>query len=99
MTYDNLGRTARLTDPDGSEFLSASTTHYYYDFLDRIISKQDANSGTTLYTYDGVNNLLSLKDPVGNDTTWSYDPLGRITIETNEANEARSFVYDAMRPH
>ena len=53
MTYDNLGRTASLTDPDGSGFLSASTTHYYYDFLDRIISKQDANSSTTSYTYDG----------------------------------------------
>ena len=83
-------------DPDGSGFLSASTTTYWYDVLGRLGSKTDARAGTTAYTYDGVNNRLSLKDPTGNDTTWSYDALDRRVIETNELADARSFVYDAM---
>ena len=83
-------------DPDGSGFLSASTTTYSYDFLGRLGSKTDARGGTTSYTYDGVNNRLSLTDHTGNETTWSYDALDRTTIETNELNDARSFVYDAM---
>ena len=39
---------------------------------------------------------LSLTDPVGNDTTYAYDGLGRLTIETNEGSQWRSYQYSAL---
>jgi RHS repeat-associated protein len=36
-----------------------------------------------------------LTDPVGNETTWTYDNLDRVTTETNELSDTRTFKYDA----
>lgn len=38
-----------------------------------------------------VGSLTSLVDPVGNQTAWAYYNLNRLTSETNELNDTRTW--------
>ena len=40
--------------------------------------------------------VISLIDPVGNETTYAYDGQGRLSIETNDLGDWRSYDYDLV---
>jgi YD repeat-containing protein len=91
--HDNLQRITKITapDPDDTGPLSAPETTYTYGARGLLDKITDPEGGITRFTYDDAGNLLTIKDPVNNTTTFSYDGVGRVTMETNELDDARSF--------
>lgn len=49
-------------DPDGAGPLTASTTTYTFDTLDRRIHETLQGGSSTTYTLDTVGNMLSLRN-------------------------------------
>ncbi len=74
------------------------TTEHRYDRLGRKIMTIDAaHAGTsvgTTFVYDAVGTLTSLTDAENNETKFTYDNLNRLTTETNELDDVRSFEHD-----
>ncbi len=85
---------------------SSQTRVYLYDFMGRVVSETNPESGTTAYTYDTdstcpshAGDLVKRMDAVGNITCYSYDDLHRQTSITYSGPYAantppKTFVYD-----
>ncbi|MBD3320849.1 MAG: hypothetical protein GF350_07125, partial [Chitinivibrionales bacterium] len=97
-TYDNRGRQASVTNPDGSyirshfdpqgnriaQVTAFDSVAYGYDQLNRM-SLVEAASGTTQYFFNAVGNRDSLVNPNGTNVGYHYDNLNRLTNVTNYA--------------
>ena len=59
----------------------SQTRTFAYDWLGRLTSATNPESGTTNYTYDGNGNLTSRTDALSRTTTMSYDRVDRVTLK------------------
>ena len=88
-TYDPLGRTTRVTLPDGS--------HTDYAYTGNTVQMTDAAGKWKRYTIDGVGNLVKVTEPVVGDTTYTYDAVNHLTqvaMTRDGVTQTRTFVYD-----
>jgi RHS repeat-associated protein len=62
---------------------AGQTRTFNYDFLKRLRSAINPESGTTSYPqYDGNGNLMQKADGSGNTISYTYDVLNRVTLKT-----------------
>ncbi len=96
-TYDNYGRTASTTDPDGN------TTTYGYNSLGEKTSMvsprgnvtgADPTAFTTSYTYDPYGNLTQTTNPAGDTTKATYDPDGNKLTSTDADGDITTNTYN-----
>jgi RHS repeat-associated protein len=106
-SYDALGDMTAVSQnaqPNGT----AQGRTYSFDYLSRLKSETNPESGTTTYTYDsdstcGTSNNDQVKrvDAVGNTTCYAYDALHRRTGISYPSGSyagvtpAKTFVYDS----
>src|SRR5439155_19068124 len=104
-TYDTLGN---LTGVSQNAQGTAQTRSYGYDFLSRLISETNPESGTTTYVYDSTTSpscasytsngdLVRTADANGTNTCFYYDSLHRLTdVGTNRGSfdSCKRFRYD-----
>jgi YD repeat-containing protein len=110
VTYDGLGRVTSVTDPLNNTTSYAlrrgrqpaqrnrpAGQHHQLRLRRPLPPHGDHRSAVRrdVVQFRSGGNLTSLTDPVGNTTAWDYDGLNRVVAETNELNDARTFVYDA----
>ncbi|OGX37530.1 MAG: hypothetical protein A3C53_04955 [Omnitrophica WOR_2 bacterium RIFCSPHIGHO2_02_FULL_68_15] len=111
-TYDPLGRTATIRDPDGStsstsynDWTVTSTdanshaTSRTNDAYGRLVKVEEVNGSatyTTTYAYDALGNLVRVTDQAGNVTAISYDSLGRKIAMTDPDMGRWTYAYDAV---
>jgi RHS repeat-associated protein len=86
---------------------SKQSRAYAYDYMGRLTSETNPESGTTNYTYDtdttcgtSKGDLVKKIDAVGNVTCYAYDALHRVTSTTfsgpySSNTPRKCFVYDA----
>jgi RHS repeat-associated protein len=103
--YDTLSNLKTVTQ-NAQATSGQQTRNFNYDFLSRLTSESNPESGTTSYSYDtdatcGTSNGDRVKrvDAVGNTTCFTYDALHRTTSATYSGPYASStpnkyFVYD-----
>ena len=97
-TYDGIGRTLTLQQPDG-----ASTTTYSYLGNLTTVLEPDPASGTggtltTSYAYDWMNHLATSTMTRGSTTqtrTFVYNDAGLLTSATNPENGTVTYTYNA----
>src|SRR5262249_49465753 len=102
---DGLGRTATLTEQDGSGSLSQST-NYSYDYLDNLTQ---VNQGGQLrsFKYDSISRMLFRKDPEqsatindGTGTFWSskytYTVFNAIATRQDPRGVITTYSYDTI---
>jgi RHS repeat-associated protein len=99
-TYDVLGRTTQVAEPDGSKVLTS------YSGNQTTVTDEAGNQRTS--QVDGVGRLTSVLEAPNNNgygfpTTYAYDPLNDLTSVTQKGNSGssgnwrpRSFVYDSL---
>jgi len=106
-SYDSLGHVTGVTQ-NAQASGSTQSRSYVYDFMGRLTSETNAESGTTTYTYDtdatcGTSNgdLVKKVDAVGNVICTAYDALHRPTQITYPSGPyvsvtpTKNFVYDS----
>ena len=72
-SYDDLGRLQQIIDPvNGPQ----STTGYFYDDHDNLISVHAPNDAFTVYEYDDFGNRLKEHSPDRGVTLYGYDSAG-----------------------
>ena len=95
--YDNRGRQASVTNPDGSYILSQydfqgnrtiqktqfDSVSYGYDPLNRMATITGQNNGITRYFYDAVGDRDSVSNANGMSAGYHYDNLNRLINVTN----------------
>ncbi|MGB7768985.1 MAG: hypothetical protein WBN22_09065 [Verrucomicrobiia bacterium] len=87
--FDQYGRVISSTDRN-----SVTVTNGY-DFLNRLVARQDKYGATGLesFTYDS-RGLEKYVDQLGRPTTYGRDTAGRVLDETNANNEVLQFTYN-----
>lgn len=107
-TYDLLNNLTGVTQNAQAASGSQQSRTYVFDFLSRVTSETNAESGTTSYTYDSATgctgtysgDLVKRVDVVGNTTCYTYDALHRKLSATYPSGSYASvtpskyFVYD-----
>lgn len=111
-TYDPLGRTTAITDPDGSP----TTTTYddwtvtttdaeghqtvrRSDAYGRLIQVEEHNEDevySTIYTYDTLNNLIQVTDAANHVTSITYDSLSRKIAMDDPDMSHWEYTYDEV---
>ncbi len=108
-TYDNMGRTTKVDNPDGSFVTYAhdnvgniievktptQTISKTYDALNRLSTVTDAQ-GITSYTYDAIGRQTQIVYPNGTTTNYVYDSRNRVTSITHKSSGGatlQSFTY------
>jgi RHS repeat-associated protein len=82
-TYDDAGRTAKVTYPAwGGQPARTVTYNYKVSYDPRITSVSDA-AGTVTSTADNAGRAVSYTDVWGLKTTTAYDDYGRVTSRVN----------------
>ncbi|MEK8017460.1 MAG: RHS repeat-associated core domain-containing protein [Candidatus Parabeggiatoa sp.] len=82
---------------DSASNSDARTVTFVYDSLERIVSKETANTGVDLLDYDDADNLLLRTDAEGNLLAFSYDDLNRVLTKTSTVGNqvtTSTFTYD-----
>ncbi|MEU3528772.1 DUF6531 domain-containing protein, partial [Streptomyces sp. NPDC038707] len=87
-TYDDLGRTASVTDARGVKVA------YTYDNLDRIRTVTSPNTVKVEYWYDGDGNLVQRSDGTGT-VKYEFDPLQRETVRHLQDGSQTLLAYTA----
>jgi RHS repeat-associated protein len=89
-TYDANGNKLTSTDPNGV------TTTWTYTPTGRIatISYSGSSAHSVTDTYDANGQKTAMTDASG-QSSYSYDPFGELTSDTNGANQAVGYGYDA----
>jgi RHS repeat-associated protein len=87
FTYDDYGRTATVTDPDGN------TSSTVYDLLGRTRYAIDGNHGTTEYVHDRLF-LRNVVDAERKTHTFDYNALGWLVREVDPEQRASSYRHD-----
>ncbi len=91
-TYDVLGRTTQIIDPDG--FI----TKYAYDSMGRVTSTTAAFNVlnlTTTNTYNAFSETLATTAPGGRTSSMTYDVMGRTVTMTDPLGTVAAVTYDA----
>jgi RHS repeat-associated protein len=93
VTFDDVGRTATVTDG------SARTSSYQYDALDRVVAIDftiGTESGSVDNTYDLDGNLDSTDDDEHGGINYTYDGLNRMFKETPAGSNTatNTYLYD-----
>jgi RHS repeat-associated protein len=86
--YDDVNRTARITDPRGA------ITWHYHDAQKRLTKIVNALGYQTLFTYTSANNVASITNPLGRVTTYTYDSRGNRTSITDPLGNQTTFTYN-----
>ena len=108
-TYDLNNNLIGVTQNAQAAAGSQQTRSYVYDFLSRLTSETNPESGTTTYTYDSASgctgtyngDLVKKVDAVGNTTCFTYDALHRklsVTYPSGtyaSVTPSKFFVYDS----
>ncbi|MBI4597113.1 MAG: glycohydrolase toxin TNT-related protein [Candidatus Omnitrophica bacterium] len=111
-TYDPLGRTLTVTEPDGSvsstsysDWTVTATdalghqTRRASDAYGRLVTVEELNppnTYTTRYQYDAANRLTRVTDHAGNATVMAYDSLGRKLSMDDPDMGHWTYGYDAV---
>jgi YD repeat-containing protein len=68
---------------------------FAYDWLGRLTSAANPESGTTTYDYDGNGNLTSRTDALSRVTTMSYDRVDRVYLKSyGDGTPSATYCYD-----
>ncbi len=90
--WDELGRLAQITDPDGNVKLQS------YDMADQMVAVDDPDRGRTVYTRDAAGNVVREVDARGVETVSQVDAMGRLVRQWDAADREGTMVsyrYDA----
>ncbi len=91
MTYNSRGLLTELTDDRG-------TVSYSYDFLGRVETMTDPQSGVSTFGYDASSNLVSTELPNGVVTESTFNSDGQLSSMTSTAGstvlQSRDYTYD-----
>ncbi len=72
---------------------------FVYDWLSRLTSKSDPESGSTGYSYDADSNVSTKTDARGITTTYGYDALNRLTHKYYSDGTVNAYYnYDESAP-
>jgi len=106
--YDALGDLVSVTQNAQATSASQQSRSYSYDFMGRLTSESEPESGTANFTYDtdstcgisSAGDLIKRVDAVGTTRCAAYDALHRVTSLTYSGGYASStpnkyFVYDS----
>ena len=94
-TYDgfsNLRIVQELAD-DGTTY---STTNYYYDALNNLISIHDNANNTTTINYDGLSRKKDMLDPDMGHWYYYYDSNSNLIAQVDAKNQAVNMYYDSL---
>jgi YD repeat-containing protein len=107
--YDVLGRTVKITEPDGGVTQSSyngltvsvtnalnHTTQQIKNGLGQVVQTTDAKGNGLAFSFDPFGNPLKTIDPKGNAVTLSYDLRGRKIAMTDPDMGAWSYGYDVL---
>src|SRR5208337_5151232 len=100
-TYDALNNLLTVNQKGGStNSANWRTRTFVYDFLSRLTSATNPESGTVSYTYDANSNLLTKTSPAPNQTgttqvtaTNTYDTVNRILTKSYSDGTTPSATY------
>jgi len=110
-TYDSSSRLTGVTQ--NSQASSSQTRTYAYDYLGRLISETNPETGNSstgsdiAYTYDSAcggsylasaGDLTKRVDKAGNTTCYAYDAFHRLKDAGNTGPTCRHFRYDTQTP-
>jgi YD repeat-containing protein len=81
-TSPDVGKMDVFPDANGNTTAFGNATvgydTFFYDTLNRVITKRDHLEKRTNYTYDQNGNVLSVLSPMGEKTTYTYDAANRV---------------------
>jgi RHS repeat-associated protein len=99
-SYDTLNNLTGVTQKGGASSSYWRTRTFEYDWLSRLTSATNPESGTTTYTYDANGNVVTKVAPQANQTgssttttTYSYDARNRLSTKTYSDGTAGSYYY------
>lgn len=93
--YDPLGNLLKVIQRGGSSQSNWRIRTFAYDWLSRLLSATNPESGTVQYQYDPSGNLVSKTDARGVQTLMTYDVLNRVTSKSySDGTPPVSFYYD-----
>jgi RHS repeat-associated protein len=110
-TYDSLGRTTAVTEPDGSPVTmsyagncttvtdeAGKTRESCNDGLGRMTEVIENPAGlgyVTNYSYDALDDLLGVVEDGSHNRAFVYDSQARLTSSTNPENGQIKYTYDS----
>jgi YD repeat-containing protein len=98
FTFDNLGRTIAVTqpDPDGGGSLAAPVTAYGYDPVGNLLTVTDPLSHVTTYAYDNLYRRTSITDALSGVTSFTFDAAGQLLTLTDPVANTTAWFYDDL---
>ena len=109
--FDDLGRTLKVVNPDGSTEVSTynssghlgtkkdvlgTTTSYVYDTNGNILTETRGDGSIRSFTYDERNQLLTATDYMGNVSRFSYDEAGNLITRSDGNGNTTMYSYDSL---
>jgi YD repeat-containing protein len=93
--YDLLNNLLTVTQKGGSSQANWRTRSFAYDWLSRLTSATNPESGIVLYSYDPNGNVTQKTDARGIQTVMKYDALNRLTSKSySDGTPTATFYYD-----
>ena len=72
---------------------------FYYDALDRLVRRQEADSSNTYFEYNHADTVAKVTDPRGRPTTYAYDGFGLLRSQTSPDTGTTSLQYNTLGQH